>query len=528
MSGTELTQSTSATRKGRPDPFTLVIFGATGDLTHRKLVPAVYSLFQEAMLPDRFAVVGFARREKTDEVFREEVRAAISPAQTGVDGQTWTRFANRLYYHRSTFEDLAGFHSLRRRLADLDKAEGMPGNYLFYLATQPDFFGPIVDRLREAGLIRPETTRPWSRAIVEKPFGRDLMTARELNDRITAAFSEKQIFRIDHYLGKETVQNILVFRFANSIFEPLWNQEYVDHVQISVGETLGVEGRGKYYEKAGALRDIVQNHMMHLLCLVAMESPSALDAASVRDEKVKVLKALRPISSDCAIDYVVRGQYTAGTSHGKQVPGYSDEENVAADSTTETYAALKVYVDNRRWAGVPFYLRTGKRMPARITEISIHFKRVPRVLFNIRPSAQIPRNVLALRIQPNEGISLRFQVKTPGVASTVRPFQMDFGYAAAFGKEPPEAYQRLLLDAALGDPTLFIRRDEVEAAWSFITPVLEGCAAQGHDGIAAYSAGTWGPKEADDLLTADGRRWMILRRPTPPLSVTACSVSGID
>jgi len=499
-----------------PEPFALVIFGATGDLTSRKLVPAVYGLYRQGLLPERTAVVGFARRDKTDESFRREMHEATAAcARAGpVDHASWNRFAARLHYHRSPFEDGAGFHSLRRRLEDMAAKDGTPGNRLFYLAAQPAFFRVIADQLREAGLARPGASgTPWSRIIVEKPFGRDLGTARMLTERIQGAFAESQIFRIDHYLGKETVQNILVLRFANSLFEPIWNEKYVDHVQITVSETLGMEGRGRYYEQAGALRDMLQNHMMHLLCLVAMEPPISLEAGAVRGEKVKVLKALRRIPPGCVPEGVVRAQYTAGASLGKPAPGYREEDGVAPDSTTETYVALKAFIDNWRWSGVPFYLRTGKRLPARITEICIHLRSVPQVLFNAASSAPMQANVLALRIQPNEGISLQFQVKVPGPAMRIRPFKMDFGYAGAFGKEPPDAYERLLLDAALGDGTLFTRSDEVEAAWEFVSPVLEGCAQQHVSELPTYAAGTWGPKEADDLIEADGRRWHVMRRP---------------
>jgi len=499
-------------RKGLPEPFTLVIFGASGDLTRRKLIPAVYALSCERLLPEGFSVVGFARRDKTDESFRGEMHEAVklfSRVQP-VDDATWRRFAAKLHYHRAGFDDPDGFRLLAERLSDIAREKNCPCNPLFYLATQPAFFVPIVEKLRDAGLV--SRGAPWSRVIVEKPFGRDLESARQLNKRLRCVFGEDQIFRIDHYMGKETVQNLLVFRFANSIFEPVWNQKYVDHVQITVSEILGVEKRGKYYDQAGALRDIVQNHMMHLLCLVAMESPIRLDADAVRDEKIKVLQALRPISPECAANGVVRAQYGAGTFMGKPAPGYLDEQDVAPDSVTETFVAFKAYIDNWRWAGVPFYLRTGKRLPTRLTEISIHFKQVPQILFNDNPATPMPPNVLTLRIQPREGISLRFQVKVPGLGVNIRPLEMDFGYAESFGKEPPEAYERLLLDAASGDSTLFTRSDEVEAAWAFVSPIIEGCTRAIVPRLPAYPAGTWGPKEADGLIEADGRRWELMRR----------------
>ena len=502
-----------------PDPFILVIFGASGDLTRRKLIPAVLGLFRDGALPDRFGIVGVARRDKTDNSFRDEMAEATrGSARAGaVDETTWASFARRLYYHRADFADLAAFRFLRQRLADIAGRNKMPPNYLFYLATQPTWFVPIVERLREAELGRPGAeTPPHSRIIIEKPFGRDLSSARRLNEQISRVFAEQQVFRIDHYMGKETVQNILVLRFANNIFEPIWNQKCVDHVQISVTEAIGVAGRAAYYEQAGALRDMVQNHMMHLLCLVAMEAPVSLEADAVRDEKVKVLKSLRAIPPECVANGVVRAQYAPGTCRGKAVAGYRQEPGVAGDSTTETYVAFQAMIDNWRWAGVPFYVRTGKRLPARFTEISIHFKPVPQVLFNTDPIGPMQPNVLALRIQPNEGISLQFQVKGPGTAMRIRPLKMDFGYSAAFGHEPPDAYERLLLDAASGDSTLFTRSDEVEAAWAFVTPIMEGCAEQAVHELPTYPAGTWGPKEADDLIAAHGRRWQIIRRPGRP------------
>jgi len=370
----------------------------------------------------------------------------------------------------------------------------------------------VIEQLRDAGLARRGAVEaPWARLILEKPFGRDLASARQLNALLGAAFSENQIFRIDHYLGKETVQNILVLRFANSIFEPIWNHKHVDHVQITVSETIGVEGRGAYYEQAGALRDIVQNHMMHLLCLVAMEAPTSLAPDAVRDEKVKVLGVLRPIARECLANGVVRGQYGPGEVLGRAAPGYVEEDGVPEDSDTETFVAFQALVDNWRWAGVPFYLRTGKRMPARITEVSVHFRALPQVLFNAPPFGPMPPNILALRIQPNEGISMRFQVKVPGPAMRIEPFQMDFGYTGAFGREPPDAYERLLLAAALGDPTLFTRSDEVEAAWAFVGPVIEGCRGRPTK-LPVYPAGSWGPQEADALIGADGRAWLLTRR----------------
>jgi glucose-6-phosphate 1-dehydrogenase len=498
-----------------PDPFTLIIFGASGDLAARKLMPAVYGLFRDGLLPDGFSVVGYARTPKSDEDFRADMREATQKfVRSGsFDETAWQAFASILRYVSGSY-DAAGFRLLKKRLDEAAARDRTQGRCLFDLATPPTAFAEIVGELREAGLSLPrEGGSSWPRIIVEKPFGSDLATARELNKQLQCAFSENRIFRIDHYLGKETVQNLLVLRFANSIFEPLWNRTHIDHVQITVSESVGVEGRGKYYDHAGALRDILQNHMMHLLCLVAMEPPIALEADAVRGEKVKLLQALRPMPMGCVSERVVRAQYAAGESAGKLACAYRDEPGVSPDSVTETFVALKAFVDNPRWEGVPFYLRTGKRMPARLTEISIHYKTVPHLLFPGAHGAPVQPNVLAVRIQPNEGITLRFQVKVPGPAMEARPFRMDFDYVSAFGKEPPDAYERLLLDAALGDSTLFIRDDEVEAAWSFVGPIVESCDADKGREIPLYPAGTWGPPEADRLIEADGRRWEIMKRP---------------
>jgi len=501
--------------KKKPDPFTLVIFGASGDLTARKLMPAVYGLFRDGLLPDAFSVVGYARTPETDESFRAGMREAAQKfVRSGsFDEAAWKAFASRLSYVSGSY-DAPGFRLLKSKLDEAAARDGTRGRCLFDLATPPAAFGDIVGGLLEAGLSLPrEGDSSWPRIIVEKPFGSDLATARELNKRLQRAFSENRIFRIDHYLGKETVQNLLVLRFANSIFEPLWNRDFVDHVQITVLESVGVEGRGRYYDQTGALRDILENHMMHLLCLVAMEPPVALDADAVRGEKVKLLRALKPMPPACVSDQVVRGQYSAGESAGAPVPAYRDEPGVSPDSVTETFLALKAFVDNPRWQGVPFYLRTGKRMPVRLTEISIHFKAAAHPLLRAAHNAPPPPNVLAVRIQPNEGITLRFQVKVPGPAMEIRPFGMDFDYVSAFGKEPPDAYERLLLDAALGDSTLFIRDDEVEAAWSFVGPIVESCDARKPVKIPLYPAGSWGPAEADRLIQADGRRWELMKRP---------------
>jgi len=499
-----------------PGPFTLVIFGASGDLARRKLVPALYDLHRDGRLAPGFAVLGYARRPMTDEAFRRDLREAAARFSRGgpPDEKSWDAFARRLAYVSGAYDDVRALRAVGERLRREAGVEGRPAHALFYLATPPSAFAPIGGALGASGLSRPEGRgAPWARVIVEKPFGRDLAGARALNAALLAAFAEDQVFRIDHYLGKEAVQNILVLRFANSVFEPLWNQKYVDHVQITVSETVGVEGRGATYEQAGALRDMVQNHLMHLVSLVAMEPPLALEAGAVRDEKVKVLRSLRPLRCEDVPGAVVRARYAAGSVHGEAARGYLEEPGVPPGSATETYVAMRLFIDNWRWAGVPFYLRTGKRMPVRVSEVSVHFKPVPQVLFGAPPGRGPPPNVLAIRIQPNEGVSMRFEVKVPGPAMRLEPFQMDFGYADAFDRRTPDAYERLLLDAALGDSTLFTRGDEVEAAWAFVDPVLEGCRSGPGAAVAEYAAGSWGPPEADALLAADGREWVLVRRP---------------
>lgn len=491
----------------RPQPCSVVIFGASGDLTYRKLIPALYNIAADGDLPAALTVVGFARREKTDDSFRRELEdAARKHSRSGVNDEVWASFAERIYYHRSEFADSGGYHQLASRLDQLDEEHGTRGNRLFYLSVAPSEFEGILKHLAEAGLNR---TRPgsWARVIVEKPFGTDLPSAEALNTVVNSVFPEKDTYRIDHYLGKETAQNIMVLRFANAIFEPLWNHRYIDHVQITAAEPLGVEQRGPYYESSGALRDMVQNHLLQLLCLTAMEPPTDLSAESVRDEKVKVIRSLRRMSPESVAENVVRGQYTAGAIDGREVKAYRAEDRVNSESMTETYVALKVAVDNWRWEGVPFYIRMGKRLPKGGTEIAVQFKSAPSVLFN-KPTEPLGPNVLVIRIQPDEGISLRMQCKMPGAAVRIEPVKMDFHYGTSFGKASPEAYERLLLDAMAGDATLFARRDEVEGAWSFIDPIEH--AWHEHPtppAVAFYPAGSWGPKEADDLLARDGRAW---------------------
>lgn len=496
------------TLRAIPDPCTLVIFGATGDLTHRKLVPALYNLAADGALPPAINVVGFARRDKTSEVFRKELEeAARKFSRQVINDELWANFSNCITYHRSEFDHLEGYESLARHLDELDAARGTRGNRLFYLAASPDQFEIILENLRKSGL---NTTKPgaWARVIVEKPFGTDLPSARRLNDLVEGAFEESQTYRIDHYLGKETAQNIMVLRFANALFEAMWNSRYIDHVQITASEPLGVEGRAGYYDKSGALRDMVQNHLLQLLCLTAMEPPAGLDADSIRDEKVKVLRSLRPLDGPEVFRHVIRAQYSAGAIDGKRVDAYRDELNVDPASTTETFVALEVNVDNWRWAGVPFFIRVGKRLPKGGTEIAVHFKSVPPVLFRATGES-VDDNVLVIRIQPDEGISLRMSAKMPGASLRIEPVKMDFHYGTSFGKATPEAYERLLLDAMCGDATLFARRDEVEEAWKFIDSIREAWATR-PEKLAFYSSGSWGPIEADELIKRHGTTWRRL------------------
>ncbi|MEO5753563.1 MAG: glucose-6-phosphate dehydrogenase [Chthoniobacterales bacterium] len=496
--------------KAVPQPCAIVIFGATGDLTHRKLVPALYNIAADGELPPAVAVVGFARRPKTDDEFRAEMEEATKKfSRQTVRDEVWGEFAKSLYYHQSEFADEAGYETLAKRLDKLDQESGTRGNRLFYFAAAPDQFETIIQNLKKAGLNK-APNGGWARVILEKPFGTDLKSARHLNKVVQNSFSEDQTYRIDHFLGKETAQNILVLRFANAIFEPLWNERYIDHVQITAAETLGVENRAGYYEGAGALRDMVQNHLLQLLCLVGMEPPTDLGADSIRDEKVKVVRSLRRFEEDEVRVDVVRGQYVEGAIAGKSVAAYRKENGVDPESQTETFVALRVRVDNWRWANVPIYVRVGKRLPKSGTEISVHFKQAPQVLFN-RESQSVDQNVLVIRIQPDEGISLRMQAKVPGTSFRIESVKMDFHYGTSFGKASPEAYERLLLDAMAGDATLFARRDEVEEAWAFIDTIEEAWTTKkGAPKLCTYPAGSWGPEEADELLARDGRSWRRL------------------
>lgn len=495
------------------DPCALVIFGASGDLTQRKLIPALYNLAITRQLPPSFSVIGFGRTVMSDEEFRRRMREAVSEfSRTGLkDESAWGRFAQGLYYVYGPYDKPEGHQRLKKSLAEIDRQEPAGFNRIFYLATPPDLYAPVIEQIAAAGLDREAELRGGhTRIVIEKPFGRDLATARELNDQVRKVFDESQVYRIDHYLGKETVQNILVFRFGNAVFEPIWNRLYVDHVQITAAESVGVENRGGYYERAGVIRDMFQNHLLELLCLTAMEPPVAFAADAVRDEKVKLLRAIRAIAPDAVAEMAVRGQYGRGRIGNTEVPGYREEPGVASDSTTETYAAVKFVIDNWRWEGVPFYLRSGKRLAKKITEIAIQFKRPPLLLFQAAAIEQPNPNALVLRIQPDEEISLTFEVKTPGPDICVNSLSLDFNYATAFGASPPEAYETLLLDCMQGDSTLFTRGDWVELAWSLVNPSLQGGNATRPQNLFSYEAASWGPKEADAFIEKDGRRW---RRP---------------
>ncbi len=492
-----------------PPPCTVVIFGASGDLTKRKLVPALYTLGTEQLLPPNFAIVGFARRPIGDGPFRAQMKEGVAQfaRHRPIDETLWSSFEKGIYYHQGNFDDPASYVALRARLEEIEREQGIPGNRIYYLSTPPGNFVEILENLGKAGLIAPAKGPQITRLIIEKPFGTDLETAQILNREVLKVADESQVYRIDHYLGKETVQNLLAFRFANGIFEPLWNNRYVDHVQITGAEAIGIEGRGGYFEQAGILRDMVQNHLFQILCLTAMEPPAAFNADDLRDEKLKVLKALRKYGRNELDKYVVRGQYRAGSVGGKPLIGYHEEQGVQAGSTTETYVALRLFLDNWRWAGVPFYLRSAKAMPKKTTEVALVFKGAPHRLLDSGTSLGDQPNVLSIRIQPDEGIALRFGAKLPGPAMNVRPVTMEFRYGTSFGTEPPEAYERLLLDCMVGDPALFTRGDEVEASWRFITPIHQAWAALGKKELPSYEAGTWGPTESDELLKRDGRSW---------------------
>ena len=490
------------------EPCTVVIFGASGDLTARKLIPALYHLDKDKEVPATFQVIGVARREKTDDSWREELRTALNQFSRTkpVDDAVWGEFSKRIFYCEGDISDAATYAKLAKMIA----ASPNPlfkQNLLFYLAISPSQFAEVTKQLAEAKLLVKDAPQGWQRIVVEKPFGHDLESAIQLNRELTRYVREQQIFRIDHYLGKETVQNILMFRFSNGIFERLWNREAIDHVQLTVSEKIGVGGRGGYYEEAGALRDMVQNHMLQVLSLVAMEPPVSLEAECIRDEKVKLLKSIRNLTPADVAKQVVRGQYFAGNVNGEARPGYRQEPKVKPESNVETYVALELFIDNWRWSGVPFYLRTGKNLPVSTSEVRIEFRKAPNVLFAARCGKTLDSDALILRLQPDEGISLRFNGKVPGISEEVRPVRMHFSYDAEFGAYTPEAYERLLLEAMAGDATLFIRRDEVEAAWEIADGIRSAWNDKPLSNREFYAAGTWGPVAADDLLAQRGHVW---------------------
>ena len=518
----------STTRKATA-PCSLVIFGASGDLTARKLVPALYQLCREQQMPPDFRIVGFARREKTDHSWREELREALDrySRTQPVEHDLWKAFAERIFYCQGDLGDPAAYQKLSALLAGFG-TEALRQNLLFYLAISPSQFAQVVEQLHGARLLhndnyqqtalnqsatlnaQPSTLNSlagWQRVVVEKPFGHDAESARQLNRELTRFAGEQQVFRIDHYLGKETVQNLMMFRFSNAIFERLWNRDSIDHIQITVSESLGVGQRGGYYEEAGALRDMVQNHLLQVLSLVAMEPPVSLDAEAIRNEKVKLLQSIRPLSDADVRRQVVRGQYFAGAVNGEARPGYRQEPKVRPDSNVETYVALKLFVDNWRWSGVPFYLRTGKNLPTSASEVRIQFRPTPHVLFAAQCGQKLDANSLTIRLQPNEGITLHFNGKVPGTSVAVRPVRMHFSYDSEFGAYTPEAYERLLLEAMAGDATLFIRRDEVETAWQIVDNIRRAWGREPLSNREFYAAGTWGPVAADDLLAQLGHTW---------------------
>jgi glucose-6-phosphate 1-dehydrogenase len=500
--------TTAKARAG--DPCVVVIFGAAGDLTKRKLVPALYNLLTQKLLAERFAVIGVTSAEYSDAEFRAKLSVDIREfATTKVDDQLWSWFDERVHYVAGDFQNPDLYQKLKASLAAVDKEHHTSGNYLFYLATAPQFFGEIIGQLGRAGLTIEENGQ-WRRVIIEKPFGRDLDSARALNKEIKKTLDEGQIYRIDHYLGKETVQNMLVFRFGNGIFEPVWNRRYIDHVQITVAETVGVELRGGYYDQSGALRDMVPNHTLQLVAMTAMEPPISFDSEAVRDEKAKVLHAIQTLAPEAVLTHAVRGQYGPGMSDGKREPAYRTEAQVNPQSSTETFVAVQLAIDNWRWAGVPFYVRTGKRLARRVTEIAIQFKRAPKLLFQEAGIDEMSANMVVMHIQPDEGISLRFSAKVPGPAVTLGAVNMNFEYSQYFGAAPATGYETLLLDCMVGDPTLFQRDDMVEAGWRVVEPILDVWKALPPRDFPNYVSGTWGPSEADHLLEREGRHWRMI------------------
>jgi glucose-6-phosphate 1-dehydrogenase len=508
MAQTEALPATTKPRVGRTaDPCVMVIFGYSGDLTRRKLIPALYNLASQQSLSREFAVIGMGRNPLSNEDARKKLTEEFKQFATGaVDKDLWEWFVRRINYVNGNFDDPATYDRLKEAIAKVDQEHNSHSNCFFYLATAPNYFGDIVERLAKVGLMT-EDNGHWRRVIIEKPFGHDLESAKALNQQLLKVASEHQIYRIDHYLGKETVQNILALRFANGIFEPIWNRRYIDHVQLSVAETVGVEKRGGYYDGAGATRDMVPNHIMQLITLTAMEPPISFEANAVRDEQAKILHAIQPFSDEDVLSKTVRGQYGEGTMDNERVPAYRSEEGVPPDSRTETFVAMRLMIDNWRWAGVPFYLRTGKRLPGRHTHVVIQFRRAPFMLFRETQVENMMPNQLVLHIQPEEGISLRFAAKTPGTTMQLGEVNMDFAYADYFGVSSSTGYERLLHDCMIGDATLFQRADMVEAGWSIVNPALDVWKALPPRNFPNYPAGTWGPKESDEMLERDGRRW---------------------
>ncbi len=491
-----------------PEPCVLVIFGATGDLATKRILPSLYSLSQEGCLPSNFIIVAFARKEKTSESYRSEMKENIKKRlQNSFSEDDWYNFSTRLFYHRANLDKDEGYQKLNEFLKGIDSKYKTNKNRIYYLSTPPKYFPIVIEKLYNNGCVYPyDDKTKWSRVIIEKPFGKDEKTAKELQHHILKYLNEEQIYRIDHYLGKETVQNLLVFRFANTIFESVWNKEHIDHVQITVSEEKGIDSRGRFFEEQGILRDIIQNHMMQLLALTAMERPKSITAHNIRKEKVKVLKSIEPFELSDLCDNIVRGQYKSGYIYGEKVLAYKEEQDVDKESNTDTYAALKLFINNKRWKKVPFYLRAGKRLPKRTTEIAIIFKRPEEGFFKTK----LENNVLAIRIQPNEGIAMKINCKEPYQSMSMQPVQMDFRYGSYFGKKPPDAYERLLCDCMLGDNTLFTSEEEVISSWQLLTPILDYWKKNATKNIENYEAGTWGPKCSDEMMKKDSKGWRLL------------------
>lgn len=512
MINTTLDTQNSLNRK--TPPTIIIIFGASGDLTARKLAPAIFNLSKDGLLPKRCFLIGYGRSEMSDENFKKEIKDALDAhSRRKIETSTWESLEKNITFHAGAYDDLTSFINLGKKITKIEEKIDCKAQCLFYVSTPPGVFMPILENLGESGLAKKHRgSETASKVIIEKPFGRDLRSAHELNLVINRRFDEAQVFRIDHYLGKETVQSLLVQRFANSIFEPVWNRNYVSSVQITVSEDIGVGSRGGYYDKSGALRDMIQNHVMQLLALTAMEPPSSLDPESIRDEKVKALQALKPLVIEGDNPEAVRASYGAGLVGGLPAKAYIDEEGIPDHSGTETYAALRLYLDNWRWKGVPFYLRSGKRLAMKASEIVVQFTRPPAILFGQDSRLKVSPNLLVIRIQPNEGVTLYLNSKTPGLETKLQPIKLAFGYETTFGSDTPEAYERLILDALNGDGTLFIRGDEAEMSWGLLSPVLDYWSSQGKNGLETYASGTWGPLAADKLLLASGHEWITGRK----------------